>query len=273
MIFHVPDLQRYQDSRGWLFDFEPTAPGPARDDDRRGGRTLCSDLTGVRERYAAAYQKFHDDYLDLDDGRAGAATRGCCLRAPRRRMTHFGRATCTAPDDRRRLARCLLPIGGSSSSWGPGAAAPARWRGPWRSAGSTSRIRSRPRSPTRLASSSRAGWSTSTIELLEPAGVRTLDSDPDAPDAGRACSRTTMRARQLRDVAGAQPGRAPAAGDQGSAAGLVPRPVGRTSPRSSGEAPAFVIMLRHPSEVSSSRTELLQRREATAASPAGSTSR
>ena len=23
MIFHVPDLQRYQDSRGWFFDFEP----------------------------------------------------------------------------------------------------------------------------------------------------------------------------------------------------------------------------------------------------------
>lgn len=71
MIFHVPDLQRYQDSRGWLFDFEPTAPGPlvTTTDDVVDA---IADLTGVRERFAPAYQRFHDDYLDLDDGRAGA---------------------------------------------------------------------------------------------------------------------------------------------------------------------------------------------------------
>ena len=71
MIFHVPDLQRYQDSRGWLFDFEPTAPGPlASTTDEVVAAIL--DLPGVAAEYAPAYQKFHDDYLDLDDGRAAA---------------------------------------------------------------------------------------------------------------------------------------------------------------------------------------------------------
>ncbi|HEX4685928.1 MAG TPA: CDP-glycerol glycerophosphotransferase family protein [Nocardioides sp.] len=71
MIFHVPDLQRYQDSRGWLFDFEPTAPGPlvtTTDEVVDAVR----DLARVRDEFAAAYQTFRDDYLDLDDGRAGA---------------------------------------------------------------------------------------------------------------------------------------------------------------------------------------------------------
>jgi CDP-glycerol glycerophosphotransferase len=70
MIFHVPDLERYQDSRGWLFDFEPTAPGPLLTTTDEVVDALA-DLRGVREQYAAAYRKFHDDYLDLDDGHAG----------------------------------------------------------------------------------------------------------------------------------------------------------------------------------------------------------
>jgi CDP-glycerol glycerophosphotransferase len=71
MIFHVPDLQRYQDSRGWLFDFKPTAPGPLVTTTDQVVDAV-RDLAGVREEYAAAYRKFHDEYLDLDDGRAGA---------------------------------------------------------------------------------------------------------------------------------------------------------------------------------------------------------
>lgn len=71
MIFHVPDLQRYQDTRGWLFDFEPTAPGPlASTTDEVVAAIL--DLPGVAAEYAPAYQKFRDDYLDLDDGQAGS---------------------------------------------------------------------------------------------------------------------------------------------------------------------------------------------------------
>jgi CDP-glycerol glycerophosphotransferase len=70
MIFHVPDLQRYKDTRGWLFDFEPTAPGPLVDTtDEVVDRLL--DLDAVREEHAPAYRRFHDDYLDLDDGHAG----------------------------------------------------------------------------------------------------------------------------------------------------------------------------------------------------------
>jgi CDP-glycerol glycerophosphotransferase len=70
MIFHVPDLQRYKDTRGWLFDFEPTAPGPLVDTTEEVVDRLL-DLDGVRAEHAAAYQRFHDDYLDLDDGHAG----------------------------------------------------------------------------------------------------------------------------------------------------------------------------------------------------------
>jgi CDP-glycerol glycerophosphotransferase len=71
MIFHVPDLQRYQDSRGWLFDFEPTAPGPLVTTTDEVVDAIA-DLAGVREQYAAAYRTFRDEYLDLDDGQAGA---------------------------------------------------------------------------------------------------------------------------------------------------------------------------------------------------------
>lgn len=71
MIFHVPDLQRYRDTRGWLFDFEPTAPGPLLDTTDEVVDALL-DLDGVRAKYAEAYQRFCEDYLDLEDGRAGA---------------------------------------------------------------------------------------------------------------------------------------------------------------------------------------------------------
>ena len=70
MIFHVPDLKRYQDTRGWLFDFEPTAPGPLVDTTDEVVERL-RDLDGVRREYAAAYERFRADYLDLEDGRAG----------------------------------------------------------------------------------------------------------------------------------------------------------------------------------------------------------
>lgn len=70
MVFLVPDLERYQDTRGWLFDFEPTAPGPfARTTD--DVVAALADLDGVRARYAAPYAAFRDAYLDLEDGHAG----------------------------------------------------------------------------------------------------------------------------------------------------------------------------------------------------------
>jgi CDP-glycerol glycerophosphotransferase len=69
MVFHVPDLKRYQDTRGWLFPFEPTAPGPRVDTTEQVVSCLL-DLEGVRRRYADDYARFKADYLDLEDGHA-----------------------------------------------------------------------------------------------------------------------------------------------------------------------------------------------------------
>lgn len=72
MVFHVPDLERYRDdSRGWLFDFEPTAPGPLL---RTTAEVLdaLADLDVLRRDYAGAYETFRRDFLELEDGHAAA---------------------------------------------------------------------------------------------------------------------------------------------------------------------------------------------------------
>jgi CDP-glycerol glycerophosphotransferase len=71
MIFQVPDLRRYQDTRGWLFDFEPTAPGPLVSTTDEVIDRL-RDLGRLRTEYAGAYETFRADYLDLEDGHAAA---------------------------------------------------------------------------------------------------------------------------------------------------------------------------------------------------------
>lgn len=71
MVFHVPDLQRYKDTRGWLFDFEPTAPGPFAGTTEEVVEALL-DLDGVRARHADDYARFRADFLDLEDGHAAA---------------------------------------------------------------------------------------------------------------------------------------------------------------------------------------------------------
>lgn len=71
MIFHVPDLQRYVETRGWLFDFEPTAPGPFVNTTEEILDALLN-LDEVRAEYADTYQQFRDDYLTLEDGHAAA---------------------------------------------------------------------------------------------------------------------------------------------------------------------------------------------------------
>lgn len=70
MVFHVPDLRRYQDTRGWLLDFAPTAPGPRVDTTAEVVHHL-QDLERLRSDYAATYAAFRENYLDLEDGRAG----------------------------------------------------------------------------------------------------------------------------------------------------------------------------------------------------------
>jgi CDP-glycerol glycerophosphotransferase len=70
MIFHVPDLQRYQDARGWLFDFGLSAPGPWVDSTAEAADRLLH-LDEVSRDHAAAYERFTEDFLDLEDGHAG----------------------------------------------------------------------------------------------------------------------------------------------------------------------------------------------------------
>ena len=71
MIFQVPDLDRYKATRGWLFDFEPTAPGPLVSTTDEVVETLL-DLDVVTKQYRNAYNTFRHAYLDLEDGHAAA---------------------------------------------------------------------------------------------------------------------------------------------------------------------------------------------------------
>ncbi len=69
MVFLVPDLGLYQDTRGWLMPFEETAPGPLVDTTAEVVAHL-SDLAALREGWAAPYERFRQTYLDLEDGHA-----------------------------------------------------------------------------------------------------------------------------------------------------------------------------------------------------------
>ncbi len=71
MLFLVPDVELYRESRGWLIDYEPTAPGPLLKTTAEVADALL-DLDGVVRDYKAAYEQFRRDYLDLEDGRASA---------------------------------------------------------------------------------------------------------------------------------------------------------------------------------------------------------
>ena len=72
MVFLVPDLDLYgSKARGWLFDYEPTAPGPLVSTTAEVVSAL-RDLPALGARYAEQRARFHQDYLDLEDGRAAA---------------------------------------------------------------------------------------------------------------------------------------------------------------------------------------------------------
>jgi CDP-glycerol glycerophosphotransferase len=71
MLFLVPDLQRYQETRGWLTDYEPTAPGPLLNTTEEVASAL-ENLEDVVSSYADTYRRFRQEYLDLEDGRAAA---------------------------------------------------------------------------------------------------------------------------------------------------------------------------------------------------------
>lgn len=70
MLFMVPDLKLWSESsRGTLFDYPPTAPGPMLDSTGEVAAAL-QNLDTVRADYAEAYATFRATFCDLDDGHA-----------------------------------------------------------------------------------------------------------------------------------------------------------------------------------------------------------
>lgn len=70
MIFHVPDLDAYTGGvRGFLYDFEPTAPGPFVDN-TDGVISELRRLDEVAARYAETYDAFNATYSRWQDGHA-----------------------------------------------------------------------------------------------------------------------------------------------------------------------------------------------------------
>ncbi len=74
MLFLVPDLERYSgDGRGFLFPFEPTAPGPLLRD-RDEVLAALRDLAAVRARYAEQYAEVNRVYNAHQDGHSARRT-------------------------------------------------------------------------------------------------------------------------------------------------------------------------------------------------------
>jgi CDP-glycerol glycerophosphotransferase len=72
MVFLVPDLADYTGGvRGFLYDFEPTAPGPLLDTTEQVVGAL-RDLDGVARTHRDAYDRFNATYNHRQDGRAAA---------------------------------------------------------------------------------------------------------------------------------------------------------------------------------------------------------
>jgi CDP-glycerol glycerophosphotransferase len=72
MVFFTYDLEHYRDDvRGFYFDFVAEAPGPVVATTEELVAEL-RDLEGVSRRFEAAYERFHDRFCALEDGRAAA---------------------------------------------------------------------------------------------------------------------------------------------------------------------------------------------------------
>ena len=69
VVFFVPDLEEYLNSRTVLFGFSETAPGPLLGTTREVGEALL-DLGSVISEYAAARELFNKEFNRLHDGRA-----------------------------------------------------------------------------------------------------------------------------------------------------------------------------------------------------------
>ena len=72
MVFFTDDLAHYRDEvRGFYFDFPADAPGPLVSTAEELEAEL-RDLDAVRSRYASAYDRFHERFCSLENGRATA---------------------------------------------------------------------------------------------------------------------------------------------------------------------------------------------------------
>lgn len=72
MVFHVPDLERYQGTeRGFGFDLASRAPGPLTATPDELVEAVCGALSGEAARYADAYGAWVEDFVPHDDGGAG----------------------------------------------------------------------------------------------------------------------------------------------------------------------------------------------------------
>lgn len=71
MIFLVPDLEQYDRFRGGVLPFAPTAPGPHVRTTAEVAACL-QDLDALSSQYAGARARFRAEYVDLEDGFAGA---------------------------------------------------------------------------------------------------------------------------------------------------------------------------------------------------------
>ncbi|MFD6054815.1 CDP-glycerol glycerophosphotransferase family protein [Agromyces sp. NPDC060279] len=71
MLFHVPDLDEYFEGRPPMVPYAATAPGPWVGTFHEVASKLA-DLGAVRAEYAGAVQRFREEYLELEDGRAAA---------------------------------------------------------------------------------------------------------------------------------------------------------------------------------------------------------
>jgi CDP-glycerol glycerophosphotransferase len=69
MVFLVPDLDRYESGRGFMYDFRSSAPGPLLDTTAEVVEAL-QDLDGVAQRYAADYARFNEQFNSEQDGHA-----------------------------------------------------------------------------------------------------------------------------------------------------------------------------------------------------------
>jgi CDP-glycerol glycerophosphotransferase len=69
VVFFVPDLEDYLNSRTVLFDFAPTAPGPLLSTTNEVAEALL-DLGSVVSEYAAARELFNKEFNRLHDGHA-----------------------------------------------------------------------------------------------------------------------------------------------------------------------------------------------------------